>query len=156
MAVDLSVKTPPALFQLSLAGCLTLVLVGLVWGSGRFAARHATHLTVPPASPSARVAATVPVPAPLLEPELLRLGRIRFRFELMEAEPPVASRSELHGAEVRSPSELEAFFARHIDPLFHRTGGWQFYNPDQLDRGQESARTTSLAFAAGLRYRHSF
>lgn len=156
MAVHLSVKKLPALFQLSLVGCLTLVLVGLGLGSGRIAARHATRFTVPPASPSARAGATVSVPAPLPEPELSRLGRIRSRFELMEAEPPVASRSELHGAEVRSPSELEAFFACHIDPLFHRTGGWQFYNPDRLDRGQESARTTSLAFAAGLRYRHSF
>ena len=74
----------------------------------------------------------------------------------MEAESPALLRSAIPGADVGISSEWEAFLARHIDPLFRRSTGWQFYNPDRLDRGQESGRSTSLAFAAGLRYRHSF
>lgn len=55
-----------------------------------------------------------------------------------------------------APSDLEGFFVRAVDPWFRRATGWQFYNPDRLDRGQESARTPQFAFAAGLRYRFSF
>jgi hypothetical protein len=85
-----------------------------------------------------------------------RLGRIRSHLTLAEPEiqsvPPVGVAA--HAAQ--DPSDFEQFFTRHVDPWFRRTTGWQVYNPDRLDRGQESARSTSLAFAAGLRYRHSF
>ncbi len=55
-----------------------------------------------------------------------------------------------------SPGGLETFFAKKVDPWFRRSTGWQFYNPDGLDRGQECARTSQLAFAGGIRYRFSF
>lgn len=152
----------PAFFRLSLVGCLALVLVGLGWQFGRSALRHPT-LSTPtatgtstPISPTASASAAISPTAPLPESEPPRLGRIRSRFELAEAESTPPFRTELPGAAARTASDLEDFFARHIDPLFHRNGGWQIYNPDRLDRGQESARTPSLAFAAGLRYRHSF
>lgn len=55
-----------------------------------------------------------------------------------------------------SPGGLETFFAENVDPWFRRSTGWQFYNPDRLDRGQECARTSQFAFAGGIRYRFSF
>jgi hypothetical protein len=57
---------------------------------------------------------------------------------------------------VASPGSLETFFTKKVDPWFRRSTGWQFYNPDRLDRGQECARTSQFAFAGGIRYRFSF
>lgn len=54
------------------------------------------------------------------------------------------------------PGGLESFFAKNVDPWFRRSTGWQFYNPDRLDRGQECGRTSQFAFAGGIRYRFSF
>ena len=110
---------------------------------------------------SRRSRITTPLPLPLqIGPEVSvekpRLGRIRSHFTPAEFEiQPVPSVGGA-GPAAQDPSDFEQFFARHVDPWFRRTSGWQVYNPDRLDRGQESARSTSMAFAAGLRYRHSF
>lgn len=84
-----------------------------------------------------------------------QLGRIRTRFADVETESESICQLEGDGPAAQT-SDVEQFFARHVDPWFRRSSGWQIYNPDRLDPKLESARTTSLAFAAGLRYRHSF
>jgi hypothetical protein len=54
-------------------------------------------------------------------------------------------------------SSWEEFLVGVVDPLFRKSDGWHFFNPDALDGVREQARRpSSLAFSGGIKFSHSF